>query len=178
MNKEAVRKIMLSSFITKVSKDLISGGLADGSSDPEFDAKQIRMGAMVELEHTKDISKAKEIARDHLKEDPKYYTRLLAMEAEVEEKKEEEEELEEKAEEQYEKIKAEHMGKMLGEKEEDEEEEELTVKHKFLIKQFLRSGKKISDAAFHGYAESIGADKHKAEEYAYSLVGKAESKKK
>jgi len=35
--------------------------------------KQVRAGIKVEYEHTKDKATAREIALDHLKEDPKYY---------------------------------------------------------------------------------------------------------
>ena len=35
------------------------------------------------MEHTDDKDKAAEIAKDHLTEDPKYYTRLAKMEDEA-----------------------------------------------------------------------------------------------
>jgi hypothetical protein len=38
---------------------------------------ELKKGITVEQEHTKDIKVAKEIALDHLKEDPIYYTKLL-----------------------------------------------------------------------------------------------------
>jgi len=38
--------------------------------------QELRMGIKVEMEHTKDIDKAKKIALDHLKENPFYYTAL------------------------------------------------------------------------------------------------------
>ena len=38
------------------------------------------MGIKVEMEHTKDKKKAKEIAMDHLFEDPKYYSKLRKIE--------------------------------------------------------------------------------------------------
>lgn len=44
--------------------------------------KQLEKGIQVELEHTKDRKKAREIALDHLKELPDYYTRLKKMEGE------------------------------------------------------------------------------------------------
>lgn len=37
-------------------------------------------GTKVETEHTSNESMAKEIAKDHLFEDPKYYTKLAEME--------------------------------------------------------------------------------------------------
>jgi hypothetical protein len=42
--------------------------------------KQLQMGVKVEMEHTEDKSKAKEIAMDHLYEDPNYYSKLKKME--------------------------------------------------------------------------------------------------
>lgn len=44
---------------------------------------QIKIGTMIEKEHTKDIRIAKKIAMDHLKEIPDYYTRLIKMEKEA-----------------------------------------------------------------------------------------------
>ena len=40
---------------------------------------QLNKGVKVEMEHTKDKVKAKEIAMDHLFEDPKYYDKLKKM---------------------------------------------------------------------------------------------------
>ena len=70
--------------------DQLEGGLADkltfediakkhNISDEELE-KQIEIGIKVEMEHTNDINKYVEIARDHLVEDPQYYTHLTAME--------------------------------------------------------------------------------------------------
>jgi hypothetical protein len=42
--------------------------------------KQLNMGIRVEMEHTDNKEKAKEIAMDHLYEDPKYYTKLSKIE--------------------------------------------------------------------------------------------------
>lgn len=43
--------------------------------------KQLAMGMKVEMEHTKDKEKAKEIAMDHLWEDPNYYSKLKKIES-------------------------------------------------------------------------------------------------
>lgn len=43
--------------------------------------KQLDMGMKVEMEHTDDKEKAKEIAMDHLWEDPNYYSKLKKIEA-------------------------------------------------------------------------------------------------
>ena len=55
----------------------LAGGLADKRSEEDFDPHQLRLGVKTELEHTKDENIAKEIAMDHLAEDPEYYTKLL-----------------------------------------------------------------------------------------------------
>lgn len=45
-------------------------------------AKQLDMGIKVELEHTSDRDLAREIALDHLGEDPEYYTKLSSLQLE------------------------------------------------------------------------------------------------
>jgi len=42
--------------------------------------KQLKMGTDIEKEHTKHHDVAKEIALDHIRELPNYYTRLKKME--------------------------------------------------------------------------------------------------
>lgn len=46
----------------------------------DFLKKQLQKGMKVEMEHTKSKQKAKEIAMDHLYEDPKYYDKLKKIE--------------------------------------------------------------------------------------------------
>lgn len=65
-----------------VSEDAIRGGLADLKSEKDFDPAQLKKGIKVELEHTDDYQMAKEIAMDHLTEDPKYYDKLAKIEKE------------------------------------------------------------------------------------------------
>jgi len=72
--------------------DKLKGGLADNMSLSDIAdkhnvslddiKKQLKMGIKVELEHVDDKQLAAEIARDHLVEDPKYYTKLKKMEKE------------------------------------------------------------------------------------------------
>jgi len=64
--------------------EAIPGGLAKGRPDSDFDPAQIEKGIKVELEHTGDKEKAREIAKDHLTEIPDYYDRLDKMEGEAE----------------------------------------------------------------------------------------------
>lgn len=65
--------------LMSLAKDLIPGGLADKVKSG-FDPDQLRKGIKVEMEHTKDPDLAREIAQDHLTEDPKYYDHLDKME--------------------------------------------------------------------------------------------------
>lgn len=45
-------------------------------SDTMFNKTQLRMGIKIEKEHTNSSKIAKQIAKAHLMEDPKYYTKL------------------------------------------------------------------------------------------------------
>lgn len=67
--------------------EAIPGGLAKGKADSDFDPAQIEKGIKVELEHTGDKDKAKEIAKDHLMENPKYYDYLEKMEEKADKEK-------------------------------------------------------------------------------------------
>jgi hypothetical protein len=59
----------------------LTGGKADQQPDSDFDPEALAKGQRVEMEHTDDPVKAREIARDHLVEDQDYYTRLEAIES-------------------------------------------------------------------------------------------------
>jgi len=61
-------------------KDKIPGGLADKKKPKDFDSEQLKKGIKVELEHTSDYAIAREIAMDHLTEDPLYYKKLKTIE--------------------------------------------------------------------------------------------------
>ena len=63
-----------------LEKEALKGGLGDGKKDSDFTPDQVAMGLKVEMEHTKDEAIAKEIVRDHLTEDPKYYSKLKTIE--------------------------------------------------------------------------------------------------
>lgn len=65
---------------TGAHKDRLPGGLADKKKPSDFDQGQIAKGIKVEMEHVDDRNLAREIAMDHLVEDPKYYDKLLKME--------------------------------------------------------------------------------------------------
>jgi hypothetical protein len=57
-------------------EDLIPGGIADQMSPFDFNPDDLMRGIQVEMEHTSDVEIAKEIAMDHLAEDPEYYEKL------------------------------------------------------------------------------------------------------
>jgi hypothetical protein len=46
------------------------------STSEDFDEKELGMGIETELEHTSDKKTAEKIAKDHLRENPKYYSIL------------------------------------------------------------------------------------------------------
>lgn len=50
--------------------------IAEAYEKNKVDAEQLKIGIEVELEHTDDEKVAEKIARDHLAEDPHYYTKL------------------------------------------------------------------------------------------------------
>lgn len=79
MSDSKFKEILIKGILER--KEILPGGLGDNAPDSEFDSKQLEMGIKAELEHTKNKSLAKEIAKDHLKEDPKYYTKLKKMES-------------------------------------------------------------------------------------------------
>lgn len=61
-------------------KQKLKGGKGDKMTPDQVNYYEFRKGWKHEMEHTDDIDKAKEIALDHLCEDPMYYTRLEMIE--------------------------------------------------------------------------------------------------
>jgi hypothetical protein len=55
----------------------LPGGVGDESTTDKVDPTQLSIGIQIEMEHTNDPDIAKEIAMDHLTEDPGYYTKLV-----------------------------------------------------------------------------------------------------
>jgi predicted ABC-type ATPase len=62
--------------------DRLPGGKGDKLKPEDVDPEQLKMGIEVELEHTNDRQVAREIALDHLAEDPRYYTKLKQVHVE------------------------------------------------------------------------------------------------
>ena len=48
--------------------------------DIDYDPEQVKMGIEIEKKHTNDPKIAETIAKQHLEEDPRYYTKLKQME--------------------------------------------------------------------------------------------------
>jgi hypothetical protein len=61
-------------------KDVPHGGQADHAPDKKFNAETLAEGVKHEHEHTDDGQVAKEIAKDHLQEDPAYYKKVEQIE--------------------------------------------------------------------------------------------------
>lgn len=62
------------------AKEVLHGGQADNAPDKKFDPAALAEGATHEHEHTDDAEIAKEIAKDHLQEDPAYYEKVEQIE--------------------------------------------------------------------------------------------------
>lgn len=84
-------EVNLKGEIKKIlSEDLVPGGLADDKTISDIANKHgaprelielmLQWGVEIEMEHTDDREMAKEIAKDHLMEDPLYYKHLKQME--------------------------------------------------------------------------------------------------
>ena len=60
-------------------REKLKGGAGDNKPDSEFDPEQLAIGVKDETgEHTPDPQIGKEIAKDHLSQDPDYYRKLKA----------------------------------------------------------------------------------------------------
>lgn len=73
-------KLGIRDEFSKTAAETLTGGLADGKPDSDFPKDQLAKGVKVEAEHTSDPKKAKEVAKDHLVEDKKYYDKLQTIE--------------------------------------------------------------------------------------------------
>jgi hypothetical protein len=65
---------------TYKSTEKLIGGKGDNRPDSDFCPVQLKAGIKVEMEHTNDRAKAKEIVKDHLTESKDYYEHLDKME--------------------------------------------------------------------------------------------------
>jgi hypothetical protein len=60
-------------------RERLPGGEAAGMHPSQFDPVELERGTRVELEHTTSRAIAREIAMDHLAEDPLYYHKLATI---------------------------------------------------------------------------------------------------
>ena len=84
--------LLAANRLRNLGEDIVKGGLADGKSVSDLATKhgvsekeieaQLDKGMKVEMEHTDDEEMAREIATDHVFEDPKYYDKLAKIEKE------------------------------------------------------------------------------------------------
>ena len=65
--------------LRQMLEDKIPGGLGADKPDEDFDSDELQLGIQTELEHTDDPEIAKEIAKDHLSENPNYYSILKSV---------------------------------------------------------------------------------------------------
>lgn len=69
--------------IKKKKRDILKKKLKHGKTpDSHFNLHQLKKGMKVEKEHSDDPKITKQIAKAHIKEDPKYYNKLEKMENE------------------------------------------------------------------------------------------------
>jgi ADP-ribose pyrophosphatase YjhB (NUDIX family) len=69
----AALRHIIANAAKKTAADLLPGGSADNMPDSKFPKHELALGAADEHEHTSNDQIAKEIAKDHLQEDPRYY---------------------------------------------------------------------------------------------------------
>lgn len=60
-------------------KQFVTGGKGELKDPDSFDFREFEVGKLIEMEHTSDPKIAEGVAKDHLTEDPKYYTKLLSL---------------------------------------------------------------------------------------------------
>lgn len=88
MNKEgSIDRASLDRYEAGMEEaEKLHGGAGDNMPDSDFDPKELEMGIEDETgEHTSDPQIGKEIAKDHLAKDPKYYEKLKMYGLEEEE---------------------------------------------------------------------------------------------
>ena len=65
----------------------IKNGVKETKNIIKYDSKQLKIGTKIEMEHTKNVKVAEKIAKDHLREHPKYYTHFVKWEKSLMRKK-------------------------------------------------------------------------------------------
>jgi DNA topoisomerase IB len=78
--KKSLRRQVMAERVAARYADKLPGGLADKKTPEDFDPEQLAKGVKIEFEHTDNRDVAREVAMDHLTEDPKYYDKLETIE--------------------------------------------------------------------------------------------------
>ncbi len=74
--KDFIQKLGHESVLKKLGLQAEACGKVVAEEDNEVCSKELAVGTAVEKEHTSDPEEAKQIALDHIKEDPQYYSKL------------------------------------------------------------------------------------------------------
>lgn len=80
MERSAPAEVAVDSLEEVVGNGPICIGKHNDSPIGNFDSAQVKLGLKSEYEHTDDPDKALAIVKDHLTEDPQYYTKLQKIE--------------------------------------------------------------------------------------------------
>ncbi len=64
-------------YLEFINEQVLIGGKGDDTDESTIDKNELEVGIAVEAEHSSDKSTAKEVAIDHLTENPKYYSELV-----------------------------------------------------------------------------------------------------
>lgn len=76
--KESLKLMSFEVLFEKIADELKKQGLSVNKPDSNYNEIELEIGELVELEHVNDIKAAREIAKDHLEENPFYYTKVLS----------------------------------------------------------------------------------------------------
>lgn len=141
-------------------RSLKNQGKSKNQKDDKYDPIELEIGIEVEYEHLDSKEGSKEIAKDHLEEEPHYYTQVLAPK---------EDEVMKKAK----KILKKH-GYNSIEDYMNKNEEIVNTTGSFMkssIINFLKKNPKPKDNQVHEFAKTSKFDKHRVEEIIYQLAG-------
>ena len=146
-----------------IAMKLKKQGTARNKKDEEFDPKELAIGTFVEFEHVSDVNGAKEIAKDHLMENPNYYKDNLF----AEERKKALGQMGE-----FQKAVKKSAASEAQKKEEQQEEEEAAGKKPTMreVIGFFKKNPNPEDYELHAWAEKQGYNVHAVEELVYRLA--------
>jgi hypothetical protein len=147
----------------KVLDALKSQGKCKNQPDDKYDPIELEIGIQVEYEHVDNREASKEIAKDHLEENPHYYTQVLAPK---------EDEVMEKALKVLKKNGYKSIESYMA-KNENKDIKPHTTSKPFMrgaVIDFLKKHKNPTDSELHSWAKGMKFDIHKVEEIVYQLA--------